>query len=200
MDKSILSDIHAFWFGDLKADDDFPKDKAAIWFNVTDATDAAIRDRFGGYLDEARIANWNLSSLSRREAIALVVLLDQFPRNIFRTSGEAFAYDEKARDIARRLVASGPDKFFWVERTFLFLPFEHSEDAADQDRSVMYYAELAVTAPETLLGYMRGNLDYATKHRDIIRRFGRFPHRNAMLGRTSTPEELAFLKEHGRGY
>jgi uncharacterized protein (DUF924 family) len=200
MDKSILSDIHAYWFGELKADDDFPKDKSAIWFNRSDATDAHIRDTFGGCLDEARIANWNLSSLSRREAIALVVLLDQFPRNIFRTSGDAFAYDEKARDIARYLVASGPDRFFWVERTFLFLPFEHSEDVADQDRSVMYYAELAVTAPETLLDYMRKNLDFAQKHRDIIRQFGRFPHRNEMLGRTSTPEELAFLKEHGRGY
>ena len=145
MDKAILSDIHAYWFGDLVADDDFPKAKSEIWFERSDATDAHIRDTFGGHLDEARIASWNLSALSRREAIALVVLLDQFPRNIFRTSGEAFAYDEKARDIARRLVASGPDQFFWIERAFLYLPFEHSEDIADQDRSVMYYAELAVT-------------------------------------------------------
>jgi uncharacterized protein (DUF924 family) len=137
MNKAILSDIYAYWFGDLTDFEEFPKAKSEIWFNRSDATDAHIRDTFGGHLDEARITNWNLSSLTRREAIALVVLLDQFPRNIFRTSGEAFAYDEKARDIARRLVASGPDSFFWVERTFLFLPFEHSEDVADQDRSVL---------------------------------------------------------------
>jgi uncharacterized protein (DUF924 family) len=200
VDHRILRDIHAYWFGDLKSPDDFPKEKSEIWFKQSDATDSYIRDTFGGYLPEAAKERWDLANLSHEEAIALVVLLDQFPRNIFRTSGEAFAYDATARDIARRLIASGTERFYCVERAFLFLPLEHSEDVADQDRSVLFYAELAVTAPEGLVDYLRSNLDFATKHRDLIRKFGRFPHRNALLGRKSTPEEEAFLKEHGRGY
>jgi uncharacterized protein (DUF924 family) len=128
-----------------------------------------------------------------------VILLDQFPRNIFRTSGEAFACDGKARDLARRLI-DGRNRFHRVERSFLFLPFEHSEEAADQDLSVFLFAEDAVSAPESWTGTSRIYLDYAAKHRDLIRKFGRFPHRNAVLGRPSTPEEEAFLKEHGRGY
>jgi uncharacterized protein (DUF924 family) len=130
----------------------------------------------------------------------LVVLFDQFPRNIFRTSGEAYAYDALARDIARRLIAGGRERFHFIERSFLYLPFEHSEEVADQDYSLFLFAELALAVPESLRDYFRRDLDFVTKHRDIVRRFGRFPHRNALLGRTSTPEEEAFVKEFGRGY
>ena len=132
--------------------------------------------------------------------VALVVLLDQFPRNLFRSSGEAFAYDWRAREIARALLATGFGRFFWVERIALVLPFEHSEELGDQDYAVLLSAELAVGAPENLRELCRGTLDYATRHRDIIRKFGRFPHRNGLLGRESTAEEAVFLAEKGRGW
>ena len=138
--------------------------------------------------------------LTREESIALVILFDQFPRNIFRTSGEAYAYDARARDIARRLIAAGRERFHFIERSFLYLPFEHSEDVADQDYSLFLFAELALAVPESLRDYFRRDLDFVTRHRDIVRKFGRFPHRNAVLGRVSTAEEEAFIKEHGRGY
>ena len=200
MDKEILDDIHRYWFGGLKSPTDRNPDKAEMWFTQSDATDAEIRDLYGRYLAEAASADWDLARLSRREQVGLVILLDQFPRNIFRTSGEAFGYDARARAIAGELIAGGLERFYLVEQTFLCLPFEHSEDIADQDYSVLLFARLAVEAPADWKDGRRGGVDFATKHRDLIRRFGRFPHRNAMLGRESTEEERAFLAAHGRGY
>ena len=200
MDRKILGEVYRYWFGSLSGPDDFPKDKSEIWFRQSDATDSFIRDSFGAFIPEAANVEWNLAELTREEQIALVVLFDQFPRNIFRTSGEAFAYDARARAVARQLIEPGRNRFHRVERSFLFLPFEHSENLADQDFSLFLFAEDAVSAPESWTGTSRVYLDYATRHRDLIRKFGRFPHRNAVLGRTSTPEEEAFLKEHGRGY
>ena len=138
--------------------------------------------------------------MSREEQAGLVVLLDQFPRNIFRDSGEAFAYDAKALGIAKKLIERGLDRFYLAEQTFVCLPLEHSEDVADQDRSVELFARMAVEAPDGWKDGKRLALDYATKHRDLIRKFGRFPHRNAMLGRETTAEEADFLKRSGRGF
>ncbi len=200
LDKSVLRDIHRFWFGDLRSAVDHREERTALWYEQSAETDREIGERFGRFLPEAAAAVWQVSELSREEAIGLVVLFDQFPRNLFRGSGEAFTYDAKARELARGLIAPGIDRFFWVERVALVLPFEHSEDLADQDYSVMLAAELAVRAPEQLRDFCRDTLDYATRHRDIVRKFGRFPHRNAALGRESTPDEAAFLAKEGRGY
>lgn len=191
MDKTILRDIHRFWFGELPYRDSFREEKIAMWFTQSDETDRLIRERFGAAIPEAAATAWDVGGLSRRDAVALVVLLDQFPRNIFRESGEAFAYDAKARQIAEEvLAATGPERFFWIEQAAIGLPFEHSEDIADQDFAVMFFARLAVSGPDRFRKLFRDQLDYATKHRDIIRRFGRFPHRNAVLGREPTPEEV----------
>jgi uncharacterized protein (DUF924 family) len=198
--KPILRDIHAYWFGDLKGPDDLPRDRMEMWFTRSDATDATIRERFGRYIAPAAEASFDLAALSREEAVGLVVLLDQFPRNIFRTTGEAFAYDARAREVATELIGLGPRRYYHIERVFIALPFEHSESIDDQDYAVLIFAELAVSAAPALKDYCRSALDYATKHRDLIREFGRFPHRNVMLGRESTPDETAFIAEHGRGY
>jgi uncharacterized protein (DUF924 family) len=200
MGRKILRDVHAYWFGPLAGPEDFPAGKSEIWFKQSDATDAHIRDTFGAAIPEALAERWDVAALSREEQMGLVVLLDQFPRNIFRTSGEAFAYDAKARTIARLLVGLGRERFYRTERAFLYLPFEHSEDIADQDFGVYLFAEDAVSAPDSWKDKARLYLDFATKHRDLIRKFGRFPHRNAMLGRESTPDEEAVLKANGRGY
>lgn len=200
MDRKILNDVHDFWFGPLAGPFDYPKDKAQLWFKKSSETDDTIRATFGVHIAEAAKAEWDLKALAREEQVGLVVLLDQFPRNVFRDSGDAFGCDAKARAIARRLVERDRERFFMIERAFLCLPFEHSEDVADQDYSVFLAAEAALAAPEALKEPFRNFLDYATRHRDLIVKFGRFPHRNQLLGRQSTLEEEAFLKEHGRGY
>ena len=200
MDRAILGDAHRFWFGELDSPDDYPVAKSDIWFKPSDDTDAVIRERFGPHLDAAAAADWDLAALSRQEQIGLVVLLDQFPRNIFRVSGRAFAYDAKAREVARALVAKGVERFYAVERSFLFMPFMHSEEIRDQDECVALFAREALTAPGDGTERMRGNLDYAFWHRGLIRKFGRFPHRNQVLGRESNEDEKKHLDEKGRGY
>ena len=128
------------------------------------------------------MGSWEASAL---EALALVIVLDQFPRNIHRGSHLAFANDAEARAVARRAIARGFDVALPRTRHFFFyLPFEHSEGAADQDRSVALFGRWA-----------EKHLAYILRHQEIVRRFGRFPHRNAALGRVSTPEEEAFLME-----
>lgn len=157
------------------------------WF----AKDAAFDARFRAHcqpLHEAaaqgELASWQGTP---EGALALVLLLDQFPRNCFRDTARMFATDAIARTVASQAIAAGFDQAVEPElRVFFYLPFEHSEDLADQDRSVALAAPLDET-------YRR----YADLHRDIIRRFGRFPHRNAILGRASTPEEQRFLDDGG---
>jgi len=200
MDSKIFEDVYHYWFGTLADANDFPEGKSELWFKQSEETDRHIRETFGPFISEAAATEWKLGDLARKQLVGLVVLLDQFPRNIFRTSAEAFAYDAAARKITQQLVEKDRDRFFLIEQTFLYLPFEHSEDIADQDYSVFLYAEAALAAPETFKGRYRSFLDYAVKHRELIVKFGRFPHRNEVLGRTSTAEEEAFLKEHGRGY
>jgi uncharacterized protein (DUF924 family) len=200
LETKILGEIHDFWFGKLTGPFDYPKEKSEIWFKKSDETDDYIRNTFGSYVAEAARSEWDLDALTREEQVGLVILLDQFPRNVFRTSGESFAYDPTARAIARRLVERGRERFFLIERAFLCLPFEHSEDMADHDYSVFLASEAALAAPEALKSTFRNFLSYATKHRDVIVKFGRYPHRNQLLGRESTPEEEAFIEEHGRGF
>ena len=200
MDVKVLDDIYGYWFGDPP---EVPPSEERIkrWFRPERSGRRPHPRHLGPHLDEARATDWDLSALTREQQVGLVILLDQFPRQIFRKTGDAFAYDEKARSIVRPLTAdSGWRNFLPIERTFIFLPFEHHEDVADQDLSVMYFAALAVEAPEAAKEGVRSALDYATRHRDIIRKFGRFPHRNEMIGRESTEEEAKFLAEHGRGF
>jgi uncharacterized protein (DUF924 family) len=200
MDPALLNDVHAFWFGTLDGPEASPGAKQEIWFRQSDETDRTIRERFGQAITSAAYSDWDLAALSRAQQVGLVVLFDQFPRNIHRHSGAAFAQDARAKEIAGELISGGVERFYLAERNFLFLPFMHSEDVADQDYATMLCAAEAVSAPPSFVAGFRMALDFATKHRDIIRKFGRFPHRNAMLGRKSTPEEEVFLKEHGRGF
>lgn len=200
MDKSVLTEIYAYWFGDDPPADMLQPERVQMWMQQSDATDATIRERFGAQLPLAAQQEWDLEDLSKQQALALVVLFDQFPRNIFRTTGEAYAYDHLARNIARRLIDSGRERFTLMERFLLGLPFVHHEDIDDQDYALKLAIEMAHAMPPAGRDAHRINLDKTTAHRDIIRRFGRFPHRNAALGRVSTPEEQAFIAEHGRGF
>jgi uncharacterized protein (DUF924 family) len=172
-------DILNFWFDELSERD---------WFNATPELDQQIVRRFGAtHLALAR----DLPSLWRQgpaERLAAIIVLDQLPRNMFRATPLAFATDGLARREAQLALAAGADRMVHArQRPFFYLPFEHSEDLADQELSVRLFSDLADA----------NNLDYAVRHRDIIARFGRFPHRNDMVGRQSTPEELEFLKLPG---
>ena len=180
-DDGTTKRVLEFWFG---AEPSLEPRK--IWFKPTPEFDTEISEGF--LADYERAAGGEMADLMAdvEGCLALTILLDQFPRNMFRGTARAFAADALALDAARHAVDHGFDlKLHPVQALFQYLPFEHSEDLEDQNRSVAVFEAL-------------GNaewIDYAIRHRDIIARFGRFPHRNAALGRTSTPEEVEFLKE-----
>jgi len=172
-----------FWFKDSPPE---------AWFRDDHAFDATIATRFGDAVVAAREGKLDDWMETGEGTLALLILLDQFPRNIFRGRADAFASDAKAREVARRAIAKGFDvEVPKTARSFFYLPFMHSEDIGDQDRSVALIGER--------LGEDSLNYPYALKHRDVIRRFGRFPARNIALNRSSTSDELAFLAE-GRGF
>jgi uncharacterized protein (DUF924 family) len=158
------------------------------WFKKVIAFDEAIRLKFEPVHHAAARGEYDAWAASAEGALALLILLDQLPRNLYRSSGHAFATDPKARSIAHAAIDKGFDRQVEpILRNFFYLPFEHSEDLADQDYSVALCAEAGVA----------DDLKWAGIHRDIIARFGRFPHRNQALGRVTTPEEQAFLDEGG---
>jgi uncharacterized protein (DUF924 family) len=201
IDRDVLAGIHRFWFGELRSPGERPpKEISDRWFSAKPEFDAELETRFARYLVPARTADWDLGRLSRIEQVGLILLLDQLPRNIFRKGGEAFASDAKALSLSRELMRDGGiARFFPVERTFVALPFMHSENLEDQDFGCSYFAAAVVAAAPEYRDDARNGLDYAYKHWSIIRKFGRFPHRNEVLGRQSTPEEIEFLKG-GRGF
>jgi uncharacterized protein (DUF924 family) len=157
------------------------------WFAKDEAFDAEIRDKFLSVYEAASVGQLDHWGATAEGALALVIVLDQFPRNMFRGSARTFAADARARAAANVALKRGYDQdVSEAERGFLFLPFMHSEELTDQERCVALYRAAG-----------DANLSYAEEHRDIVRRFGRFPHRNAVLGRQSTPEEQAFLDAGG---
>ena len=182
-----------FWFG--PADSEAFGKPREVWFKKDDAFDQALRERYAPFWEQARagaLSDWDASP---RELLAFIVVCDQFPRNMFRGEAQSFATDPLALDAARRILGRGWDKqLLSVEKAFAYLPFEHSEDLTDQDRSV------ALFGGDPNDPVLKGYADYAIKHRDFIARFGRFPHRNVLLGRTSTPEEIDFLKQPGSSF
>lgn len=182
--RDSRQEILHFWFTETQP---------AQWFQKNPDFDAVIRDRFGGIVGMAQHGLCDGWADDASGALALCIVLDQFPRNIHRDSGAAYAGDEKALRVAVRAIAKGYDQILPVmRRRFLYLPFEHSEHLADQDRAVALFASIRDEDP---VGY-----EYALRHRDVIRRFGRFPHRNAALRRESTVEEEDYLKQPGSGF
>ena len=163
--------------------------------------DAEIAARFGDLVKRAAAGELEGWRDTPTGALALVIVLDQFSRNLHRGSPLAFANDPAARDVAKDVRARHFDRALApVERSFLYLPYEHAEDRALQEESVALFTELAAEAPPEVAEYLRETLDYARRHRDVIARFGRFPHRNGALGRASTAAEIEFLKEPGSSF
>jgi uncharacterized protein (DUF924 family) len=188
------AEVLHFWFG--PPDDPAQGQPRAEWFRKDAAFDAAIAQRFGTLINEAlagQLARWAAQPLS---ALAQVIVLDQFTRNAFRDTPRAFAGDALALAAAQAMVASGQDRSLsGVQRQFTYLPFEHAEDLAMQREALRLFGALAQEDPARA-----DLLTWAQKHHDIVARFGRFPHRNAILGRASTAEEIAFLQTPGSGF
>jgi len=188
------ADVLAFWFGH-PGEPEYGQPRN-LWFRKDAAFDSEIRKRFLASTDAAlagELAAWADRPAS---ALALLILLDQFPRNLFRNDTKAFSGDAQTRLIALSAIEKGWEKpLLAVEKLFVYLPFEHSESLADQERSVALFTELAAKHPGC-----DDFLDYALRHHEIIRRFGRFPHRNAALSRPSTAEETIYLAQPGSGF
>lgn len=190
-----------FWFGTEPGDTATAQAQQKLWWSKNAAVDADIRARFGDLVKTAAsggLADWMQQAYGR---LALILLFDQFPRNMYRDTPRAFAHDALARELALAGIAAGTDRGLRaIERVFFYLPLEHSESAALQERSVALFTALAAGVPEADRKTFSGYIDYAVRHRDVVHRFGRFPHRNAVLGRTSTAEETAFLKQPGSSF
>jgi len=184
-----------FWFGPLDGHG-LPSDETMRrWFDSDDAFDAEIRARFGAVLERAReLHGWRATP---RGALALIILTDQFTRNVHRGTARAYAHDDLALAVATETIESGLDRALSpIERVFLYMPLEHAEDPDVQERSVACFHALAGEVPVPLRQRFRGFASFADSHRAVIARFGRFPHRNAVLGRTSTPEEMEYLGDN----
>jgi len=189
-----------FWFGDLDEPEN-AKQRRDLWFASTPDQDSEIRQRFGVLHEKAQagdLAHW---AEAPRTALALIVLLDQFTRNLYRGDGAAFANDARSLALASAAVERGFDRTLHpVERAFLYMPFQHSENPDDQDLSMRLYRGLLDECPPSLKAFARDTYDHAALHRDIIERFGRFPHRNELLGRSSTESERRYLEEGGHRF
>ena len=187
------AEVIDFWFGRA------PLATRCEWFVKSAEFDDTIRQRFGELVNQALAAplDWADDAPS---LLAEIIVLDQFTRNLFRGQARAFAGDARALELALRLVgSSGYLALHPLQRWFACMPLEHAEDLGQQDRCVALFEALAADAG-THAGALQGALDYAYKHRDVIRQFGRFPHRNAALGRSSTAAEMAYLAQPGSGF
>ncbi len=188
--------IIEFWFGRNKDDSAVAKERSPLWWSKNPDTDAEIRRRFEPLVNAAEsgdLDDWRLSGDGR---LALILLTDQFPRNIFRDSPAAFRFDALARTLCvEGLAARADEEVRPIERVFFYLPLEHSEDLHDQNRCVELFRELAHEVSPKLKATFENFVDFALRHQVIIERFGRFPHRNVILGRQSTPAEIEFLEK-----
>jgi uncharacterized protein (DUF924 family) len=180
-------EILDFWFG--RESEEGYGEFREVWFTKDPEFDREVRDRFEGTHEEATVGRLEHWKDEAHSCLALIILLDQFPRNMFRGDPKTYATDDKARETARHAVEHAYDRELTpYGRLFVYLPFEHSEDLEDQRFSVELFRGLAAEmGSEELLGY-------AVRHLEIIERFGRFPHRNEILGRATTPEEAEFLR------
>ena len=198
-----IDEVIAFWFGTVEVP---PPAIVARWYAKDAAFDAEIRNRFGDLhaaAEHGELSDWRGSA---RGDLALLVVLDQFSRNLFRDDARAFQHDAAALAVARELLRSNRSRALtYHQRVVALLPFQHAEDRAVQADGVAAYEALAAearaaNAPAAVVSVIENSLDYAKRHQVIVERFGRFPHRNAVLGRDSTPEELAFLQEPGSSF
>ena len=196
MSATTPKDVTTFWFRDATRSPEALERRGAVWFGGGPAFDRECATRFAASLEDAArgaLDDWTGTPQGR---LALVILLDQMPRNIHRGSPAAFAHDVQAAAHCIAGIESGQDRSLHpVERVFLYMPLQHAEDLGLQRRSVERFESLAAEVDDAWRDRFTENAHYARLHRDIVERFGRFPHRNRVLGRESTEEELSYLAD-----
>ena len=191
---STIEEILTFWFGEVQDEQSYFEERLQRWFVQNTDFDQEIIQRFQADYERAAQGQLTRWTETARGGSALILVLDQFPRNMFRNDPRAFATDQMAQGVAEDMIAAGFDRQLRsVERYFVYIPFMHSERREHQQRSVTLFQQLAE---------QRAYFDtsYAVRHQQVIDRFGRFPHRNSVLGRVSTPAELTFLKQPGSSF
>jgi uncharacterized protein (DUF924 family) len=192
-----LQKIHDYWFGEEPNDLAVITRQSSLWFGKDEQVDLYIKDQFEPMIKVVERSK----ALPVQQSLAQIILLDQFTRNIYRGQAEMFAFDSIALQMVLEGLALGDDRQLRpVERVFYYLPLEHSENLESQSRSVELYQALIDEVPDEWQPAFDGFLDYAIRHQVVIARFGRFPHRNATLGRISTAEECEFLKQPGSSF
>lgn len=193
--------ICEFWFGPSKDDLEVAQQRSKFWWSKNPEVDADIKARFSDYLPKVingELEEWRQTPLG---TLALILLTDQFPRNMFRGTAQAFAYDAIARAFCKEGIKDGTAQSLRpIQRVFFYLPLEHSESLADQEYCIQLFKQLAEASEPALKPTIENYIDFALRHRDIIDRFGRFPHRNAILNRDSTQAEIEFLQTPGSSF
>ena len=196
------TDVYSYWFGDGPINTTaYAQSRNKLWFGKDLNVDVEMGAKFSSWLfqpPDPQLQRWKID---RRGTVALVVLHDQFPRNIYRGTAKMYAWDLFALEMAREALSQGVHESMSIfEALFLILPFEHSEKLSDQQESVQLFSDLRDRCPPDLISFGDDILNYAIRHLDIVESFGRFPHRNKILGRTSTRAEVEFLSSPGSGF
>ena len=187
-----------WWFGTLESPNEIAAEKGKLWFGKRDSQDLEARTRFGDQVEQALAGGLTEWAQCPEGWLALVLLLDQLPRMIYRDTPKSFSGDLRAQALVAQGIAADFDRQLRpIQRVFIYLVFEHCENLAVQNEAVSRYIELVAQQPEAERALFTDYLNYAEKHQQVIARFGRFPHRNAVLGRESTAEELEFLSGPG---
>ena len=199
-----LSQVLEYWLGAEMPTNESALSRKSLWFTKSETTDEEIRHLFGAVLQEALAGKLDGEAMeSPLGLLSVLIVLDQFTRNAYRGTPKSFAGDAKALQLTLKGIDRGwdvDDSIPTVARIFLYLPLEHAEDAGMQENSVVAFEQLALEASPELQEFFGMTLDYARKHQAVIEEFGRFPHRNSILGRASTPAEKEYLSQPGAGF
>lgn len=196
-----VDSILEYWFGRHADDAVVAEQQRGLWWSKNEETDRAIAERFESCTTAAACGKLDDWAVSPRGTLALILLTDQFPRNMYRDQPRAFGFDSFAHRWCRVGLAQGFDRMLRpIERVFFYLPLEHAESIEDQDRAVQLFDQLLQIVPLQHKEAFNGFHDFAVRHRDIVARFGRFPHRNEILGRISTEKEIQFLHTPGSAF
>jgi len=206
MDKEIIDKILNYWFYQINENTILRKEELAVgrWFIKSEQTDAEIKEMFEGELEKAKKGEYDSWKDSLEGRLALVILFDQFSRNIYRDKLQAFESDQPALELCLLSIADGFDqKYKLYERSFIYMPLMHSEDIKIQEKSLDMFEKLVHQAEDNNVKnveYYKYNLIYAERHYDVIRKYKRFPHRNAIFERESTAKEKEYLRQPGSGF
>lgn len=196
-----MTEILDFWFGKLDADGEASEEQSKLWWAKDKKIDQKIKKLFANDIQQAIAGKYDSWKETPKGGLALILLLDQFPRNVFRDTPEAFAHDKQALRVASHMLDKDFDmQLSFTQRHFVYMPFMHAESKSMQNCSLILFQQLADEVPEKLRKKYQGVLKFAEQHQTIVEKFGRYPHRNKILGRTSTKEETAFLQQPGSSF